>query len=162
MTDQVYEIVAICVVAFALFLRTLSKHQEPLRGAELVEQSNPNNNHDQYKLKHFRMRRREYDRSERMNSTPNNNHDHLKVKHRTRQDAEAEANRMRRREYDRSERMNSTPNNNHDHLKVKHSTRQDAEAEANRMRRRGYEGSERLNVYYNGNLRGWYVGRGWE
>jgi hypothetical protein len=56
----------------------------------------------------------------------------------------------------------SNPNNNHDDGKFKHSTRRGAEAEANRMRRRGYEGSERLNVYYNDELRGWYVGEGWE
>ena len=59
-------------------------------------------------------------------------------------------------------RYTARNSNNHDHLKVKHGTQRDAQAEVDRMRRRGYEDSERLNVYYNDELGGWFVGRGWK
>ena len=51
--------------------------------------------------------------------------------------------------------------NNHDHLKFKHQTRPGAQAEVDRMRRRGYKDSEWLNVYYNADLKGWFVIGGW-
>ena len=53
----------------------------------------------------------------------------------------------------------SNPYNNHDHQKCPHATREDAEAEVRRMKRLNYEGNGRLNVYYNRDLRNWYVGR---
>ncbi len=51
------------------------------------------------------------------------------------------------------------PYNNHDDQKFKHSNRYSAEAEVRRMKRRRYPGSERLQVYYNRELKGWFVGR---
>jgi len=55
----------------------------------------------------------------------------------------------------------SNPNNNHDDRKFKHSTRASAEAEVGRMKSGRYDESERLKVYYNRELEGWFVGRGW-
>ena len=52
--------------------------------------------------------------------------------------------------------------NNHDNIKFKHSTQASAEAEVRRMQGARYDGSERLNVYYNRDLGGWFVGRGWK
>lgn len=56
----------------------------------------------------------------------------------------------------------SNPRNNHDHLKCKYATREEAESMVRRMKRANCDGSERLNVYYNRELEGWYVGKGWE
>lgn len=53
----------------------------------------------------------------------------------------------------------TNPYNNHDHEKHPHATREDAEAEVLRMKRLGYEGSARLQIYYNRQLRAWFVGR---
>ena len=55
----------------------------------------------------------------------------------------------------------SNPNNNHDHLKFKHSTRASAEAEVGRMKEARYDECGHLKVYYNRDLEGWFVGRGW-
>ena len=54
----------------------------------------------------------------------------------------------------------SHPNNNHDHVKHPHASRGDATAEVCRMQQCGYDDSARLNVYYNRQLKAWYVGRG--
>jgi hypothetical protein len=61
----------------------------------------------------------------------------------------------------RSQVRYSNPGSNHDHLKYKHSSRRSAELEVTRMKMAGYDESERLNVYFNRELDGWYVGRGW-
>jgi hypothetical protein len=83
-----------------------------------------------------------------------------------RADAQAEADRMQRmwKEEEKAEedRYTAKNRNNHDDFKVKHITHADAQAEAYRMRHYGYKGSERLKVYYNPDLRGWFVGRGWK
>jgi hypothetical protein len=68
---------------------------------------------------------------------------------------------QQRLEKDEIRRYTAKNSNNHDHLKYKHGTRQGAQAEVDRMRGLGYEDSERLNVYYNDELGGWFVGRGW-
>ena len=69
---------------------------------------------------------------------------------------------QQRLEKDEIRRYTAKNSNNHDHLKFKHGTRQGAQAEVDRMRRQGYKDSERLNVYYNADLKGWFVGRGWK
>jgi hypothetical protein len=67
----------------------------------------------------------------------------------------------RRQHYvDRNIRYSNT-RNNHDHLKHKHATQSEAKAEVRRMKAANYDGCERLNAYYNPDLDGWYVGRGW-
>ena len=56
----------------------------------------------------------------------------------------------------RKKRVKKRSHNNHDHLKFKHGTQRDAQAGVYPTH------SERLNVYYNENLKGWFVGRGWK
>ena len=65
-------------------------------------------------------------------------------------------------EKDEIRRYTAKNSNNHNHCKFKHGTQWGAQAEVDRMRSLGYEDSERLNVYYNENLKGWFVGRGWK
>mmetsp|Transcript_7824 Transcript_7824/g.7374 ORF Transcript_7824/g.7374 Transcript_7824/m.7374 type:complete len:101 (+) Transcript_7824:63-365(+) len=54
---------------------------------------------------------------------------------------------------------NSNPRNNHDDSKHKHASAKSAEAEVERMQRNDYEDSDRLNVYYNKQLKGFFVGK---
>ena len=53
----------------------------------------------------------------------------------------------------------SNPRKNHDNNKVMHPSRWSAEKEKKRLKRVGFEGSEKLNVYFNKELRGWFVGK---
>jgi|DEB0MinimDraft_10_1074344.scaffolds.fasta_scaffold383095_1 cell division protein YceG involved in septum cleavage len=48
---------------------------------------------------------------------------------------------------------------NHDHLKIKHSSKEKAISAMNKLKQKNIQGSERLQVYYNPNLKGWFVGK---